>query len=47
MRLEGHLSAAKRFVHQAGASLSEGGWRERGAMLEPPLGGGSGEPCGK
>src|SRR5262245_15102467 len=29
----------------AGASLSEGGWRELSNELEPPLGGGSGELC--
>ncbi len=32
------------FVGLTGASLSEGGWRERSNVPEPPLGGGSGEP---
>jgi len=31
----------------AGAPLAEGGWGERSNMLEPPLGGGAGELCGK
>lgn len=31
----------------AGASLMEGGWRVRSNTLQPPRGGGSGEPCEK
>jgi hypothetical protein len=34
----------RKIVKHAGALLSEEGWEERTVMLEPPLGGGSGEP---
>jgi hypothetical protein len=34
----------REIVNHAGALLSEEGWVERTHMLEPPLGGGSGEP---
>ncbi len=38
MKIDGGL------VDLTGASLSEGGWRERSNWPEPLLGGGSGEP---
>lgn len=41
------LSSGKGGVKVTGASLAEGGWRERSNELELPHGGGSGERCVK
>jgi hypothetical protein len=37
----------REIVKHAGALLLEEGWEERTVMLEPPRGGGAGEPYGQ